>query len=339
MKERIAWIDTAKGIGILLVVFGHVWRGLNDSTIKINSTTYEIIDRFVYGFHMPLFFFLSGLFLISWVNKNSYRYGLTAKALALLVPYLVWSLAQGAVNIVLSSFTNNALTLSELIYNMFINPIAQFWFVYVLFLLFVISYPLIRMTSNIWQVAGLALILFILSPFLDFWVLDKIFTNYIFFTLGAAFMEYTQRNNSKFKNSFGIVGSMIFFLSSVLNILFYNSQIGSIFLTFITAITGILTMIYISQKITGRLMSGLSYIGQLSMVIYLLHILATSGTRIILINIVGYEGVFGNVILGILTGVAFPIIAYKIADRLNLNWLFNGFKISKANPANEKKVI
>lgn len=45
---RISWIDRAKGIGLLLVILGHL-------------TTYEYqLFNWVFGFHMPLFFFLSG---------------------------------------------------------------------------------------------------------------------------------------------------------------------------------------------------------------------------------------------------------------------------------------
>ena len=41
-EKRIEWIDIAKGIGILLVVLGHITK---------NEVLYEII----YSFHMPLF--------------------------------------------------------------------------------------------------------------------------------------------------------------------------------------------------------------------------------------------------------------------------------------------
>jgi hypothetical protein len=36
--ERLSWVDTAKGLGIFLVVFGHVWRGLeNAGLIEIQN--------------------------------------------------------------------------------------------------------------------------------------------------------------------------------------------------------------------------------------------------------------------------------------------------------------
>ncbi len=53
MPKRIVYIDIARGIGILLVVLGH-----NDFGF-ISPFFYQVI----YSFHIPLFFFLSGLFL------------------------------------------------------------------------------------------------------------------------------------------------------------------------------------------------------------------------------------------------------------------------------------
>ena len=44
------WVDAAKGIGIILVVFGHLLYG----------SDVPLLNRFIYSFHMPLFFVLSG---------------------------------------------------------------------------------------------------------------------------------------------------------------------------------------------------------------------------------------------------------------------------------------
>ena len=46
MTKRIEWIDIAKGIGIILVVIGHI------SQIKV-------LNDIIYSFHMPLFFIIS----------------------------------------------------------------------------------------------------------------------------------------------------------------------------------------------------------------------------------------------------------------------------------------
>lgn len=46
-NKRIEWIDITKGIGICLVILGHTYRA-ND------------VLNWIYSFHMPLFFILSG---------------------------------------------------------------------------------------------------------------------------------------------------------------------------------------------------------------------------------------------------------------------------------------
>mgnify|MGYP003299353383 CR=1 FL=1 len=62
-KDRIKWIDTAKGIGILLVIIGHT---VEDYTIP------EFLTRgLIYSFHMPLFFILSG---ITFRQPENYKY-------------------------------------------------------------------------------------------------------------------------------------------------------------------------------------------------------------------------------------------------------------------------
>ena len=48
-ENRIATLDIAKGIGILLVVIGHCY------------SKYTKIEGIIYGCHMPLFFIISGV--------------------------------------------------------------------------------------------------------------------------------------------------------------------------------------------------------------------------------------------------------------------------------------
>ena len=54
--KRNDFIDFLKGIGIILVVIGHVSQN-------------ERINDFIYSFHMPLFFFISG-FLFNYKKEN-----------------------------------------------------------------------------------------------------------------------------------------------------------------------------------------------------------------------------------------------------------------------------
>lgn len=75
-KERIEYYDIAKGIGIFLVVFAHIY------TMGTNS-----LGDIIYVFHMPLFFLLSGI--TTNFNKDFKKY-VKQNTYSILVPYYAW---------------------------------------------------------------------------------------------------------------------------------------------------------------------------------------------------------------------------------------------------------
>ena len=57
---RKDWVDIARGIGIILVVYGHALRGHFPLPHRPSWASSQ--DAIIYSFHMPLFFVLAGLF-------------------------------------------------------------------------------------------------------------------------------------------------------------------------------------------------------------------------------------------------------------------------------------
>src|SRR5687767_4607121 len=94
-ERRIDWVDYAKGIGIVLVVFGHVWGGLRQASVYIPPATFHFVDSFIYSFHMPLFFFLSGLFIERSASRETSTF-ITTKLRTIVYPYVLWSILHGA---------------------------------------------------------------------------------------------------------------------------------------------------------------------------------------------------------------------------------------------------
>ena len=70
--ERQYWIDVAKCIGIFLIVFGHL-------------PTSDFLVSFLWTFHVPLFFFISG-FLNKSVSSEAFLKRLTVR---LVIPYIL----------------------------------------------------------------------------------------------------------------------------------------------------------------------------------------------------------------------------------------------------------
>jgi acyltransferase len=78
MDSRIKWIDAAKGLGIVLVVMSH-------------APIDETLKAFLFAFHMPLFFYLSGA--VFRPHSMSIWAFIKKKARSLLWPYFVFSAA------------------------------------------------------------------------------------------------------------------------------------------------------------------------------------------------------------------------------------------------------
>lgn len=76
--NRLKWVDACKGIAVFCVILGH--QDLD-----------PFLKRFIYTFHMPLFFVLSGLFFSS-VFSNSFKEILIKRFFTLLVPFALFNL-------------------------------------------------------------------------------------------------------------------------------------------------------------------------------------------------------------------------------------------------------
>jgi acyltransferase len=79
-RGRVSWIDAAKGLGIVLIVLGHI------TSVESPSALYV----YIYAFHVPLFFFISGLTLKP--GREPFGAMLKGKIRSLLLPYFCYAL-------------------------------------------------------------------------------------------------------------------------------------------------------------------------------------------------------------------------------------------------------
>lgn len=153
MKERLHYLDTQKGILIILVIIGHV--------IQSNIEQYQdvFLFRFIYSFHMPLFFFISGFLTF---RKTAHSQLISKRACQCLIPFITWALLTPAIKT--GSF-NMQETLLTLLY-----PNNGLWFLYNLFIYCVAIalseyWSTMRIKQELW-LAGIAMLLFAVSGWL-----------------------------------------------------------------------------------------------------------------------------------------------------------------------------
>ena len=86
--SRILFVDIARIYGVALVFYGHII----ESYMKAGSPVAAVHYKFVYSFHMPLFFILSGYIAKEQLTNIDFSLYLKSKAASRLVPYLFFSI-------------------------------------------------------------------------------------------------------------------------------------------------------------------------------------------------------------------------------------------------------
>lgn len=89
---RSLLVDVVRGLAISLVAIGHTEQGVSRRGWWGPGPFGERLWVFIYEFHMPAFFFVSGIFLASSVARRGPRRFIDAKVAQLIYPYFVWSL-------------------------------------------------------------------------------------------------------------------------------------------------------------------------------------------------------------------------------------------------------
>lgn len=134
-KNRINWIDFGKGFAIFLVVIGHVFTGLFDSGKFTSDVKWlSIVIAFIYTFHIPVFFALSGYFFKSVENFKEYYYYyyyMKKKTIVLGLPYIFYSIIHYVLQKIAGGSVRVPTTLFNLI-NIYKEPLGVVWYLYTL---------------------------------------------------------------------------------------------------------------------------------------------------------------------------------------------------------------
>lgn len=96
-KKRITYLDTAKGVAILIVVACHTIGYLEGFDAKEHSmTVYQVISSFV----LPLFYIISGMLVyLTKETEKDYREVVKKKARGIMLPYLSFSMVYLAIDL------------------------------------------------------------------------------------------------------------------------------------------------------------------------------------------------------------------------------------------------
>lgn len=323
--SRENWVDYAKAIGIVLVVYGHVARGVVNAGVKADESTYLLVDSIIYSFHMPLFFFLSGLFFCQSFEKRGAFNTVLSKVDTIVYPYVLWSILQGVIEVYLSRYTNGNVTFDE-VFSLLSSPRAHFWFLYVLFFVFLVS-VLIFLTPLkrfIWLVFAIAAVLNLVPGLLpDYLVVNYLIQYLVFFCFGMLFMQFKVLD--VLSNPFACLGLAVAFVVAqwlfhgYLGLNYADKGVPSLLLALLSIVFTVSVSLLLA-KYPSRV---LKFIGASSMAIYLMHVLAGSGIRVVLDKFLHVDSLLIHIVAGCIVGIVCPLIAVVVINKWRIPFVFS----------------
>lgn len=281
-------------------------------------------DLWLYTFHMPLFMLLAGINVPASLAKGTGAF-LRSKLETILYPYVLWSIVQGSMLVMLSHLTNSHARWDMLL-QIGLQPISPFWFLYALFV-FMVLVALVRWKTVLIATAALGLIA---SGFIEGESLvHQLCYQFGFFLIGLLGSEYIRSVELPRYMGFVFLGA---WLASVQIVppdgaVPYLSPIA-----LPAALAGMASVLAFSQLPRGRLLEGLACLGRASMAIYVMHVLATAGTRIGVTRLHLPVSALALWLICTFAGVLVPFLAWLVLGRLSILHWFGLASRPKAKP-------
>lgn len=287
--DRVNYIDYAKALGMLTVMWGHIALGVSAT--------------FVYTFHMPLFFFLSGM-VFEKEKYPEFKVFVKRRVQTLLIPYVIYSFVTWIVwasysYILHQSVESYWMPLLQTFIAQgsggFLVHNVPLWFVTCLFVIEMVYYFLARCKDVVNVIicvvlAALGYNLINKVSFFDFtllpWSLEVVMLALIFYSLGNLFVKHI--GNEKFKNIILKYRLISWIVVIVLFVIVYkigvkngrlsmgHSNIGNPWIFYPIAIVGTMAMLIISMLLSDlfknlKVNNAITWFGRNSFIAMAIH--------------------------------------------------------------------
>ena len=303
--HRRPWLDVARGIGIVLVVYAHAGRALFD--VLPHLTTFQMVDELIYAFHMPLFFFLAGLVSRRSLLRSRGEF-VRSKLPTIVYPYFLWSIIYWGLELAFSSRVNSPINQDSVLY-LLSEPIEHLWFLYVLFLCQVLAaaiWPrvLFLMAISIWCLLG---------P-LPAITLPALWTHFPWFTAGLLLSPFFMRPMGDVPKFVAItVGAALLFGLGAAAI-WTNEPLARLCDFFLAGVGIALT---VAMALIFRSWWLIRYLGEASLSIYLMHTIFSAGAREIL-EVTYPVGGLTMLTITVFAGLILPLAIHEFARRTGI---------------------
>jgi len=331
-RERVAWVDYAKGFCIVLVVMLHATLAVEQAAGGEGWLHHAV--AFAQPFRMPAFFLIAGLFLAQVVDRD-WRTYLDRKVVHFLYFYLLWTAVQFALMAPALVPGHGAAGVAWLYLKTFWQPLGPLWFIYLLPVFFVVTklahgrrIPALA----IWLAAAALEI----APIHTGWTMvDEFAGRFVYFYTGyivaTRIVDLAARAQAQPEAALAGLATW----GVVNGILVFNGLGGLPLVSLMLGLAGAAAVVAVSALAQSRLFEPLRYCGEHSIVIYLAFVLGVAASRAVLMKY-GWIGDIGTAsAIVTLAGVLGALMLYWTVRYTPLRFLFErpqAFRIAPKKP-------
>ena len=286
--NRNRYVDSAKGIAIFLLLWGHCIQScvVNSGIDFFENTVFQVI----YSFHMPLFMLISGYLFFYSFSKRDLPDLLTRRTQSLLQPILLSSVLRYLLIDVFSGKLPNDIT--PVFNELWAKYIPSLWFLWSVLAASLVVAIVCKKCKNPWVQGALLLVL---MPFVAFFpnATMNVFV-YPYFVIGFLFAKYKEKV-PQFAGRLKYLSLLLFPVLAcfyekkhyiyttglyspayeaveMLKINAYRWTIGLIGSIFALTLLQIIYQLIQAKKNSSAVIDGLSKIGEKSLQIYVLSV-------------------------------------------------------------------
>lgn len=315
-KPRFDWVDTDKGLSIILVVARHTASGVALSLGKM-PLIFGLISTLASPYRMPLFFIVAGLFAADYMRRPLREF-LDKKLLHFAYFYFLWSAIQIGMKMALPGGLHEV-GVKDLLLTP-IEPFGVLWFIYALPLFFV-AMRLMRDVPKLLVVA-VALVFYFARIDTGWTVPDESALRFIFFVIGVycaphvfQIADWAHANVAKAT----FVGAATL---AAIGVITLTPLIDMRAIEFLAGITGCIGCVMLVSAATAKGLTGwLTYIGSRSLYVFVAFFLPMAATRVLMIKAGVTNGDLVTFV-AVALGVALPLVAARLLEGTHLAFLF-----------------
>ena len=326
MKKQYIWINKIKLLACLLVVAGHFFTSMILCNIMETNIFWEWFLKTIYYFHVPLFFICSGYLYQNGykiTNLKEWKKNIAKKAIALGVPYILFSSITIIMKVMAADSVNNKAP--NFINTLLFDPIAPYWFLYILFFMFVFtknyqSKKNMIVSSIIAFVAKILIISVQQTKLYDIlpYFIKGLAINEIWFVIGMNSRYLCEPDELLEKCKNWQKFSSVFIIAMIISITIVCFNICNQIIYFIDGMLFCYSFIGLAIYFSKYKMDKIElFLSKYTLSIFLMHTIFAAGVRIILIKL-GIVNIFIHIFVGLMASIILPIIAEEIMKKSKL---------------------